>query len=207
MRTTTARTRRRNSTKIVASAALVVAAAGVAGLGTFGSFTSATSASESVATGTVKIDLANQAARGLDVAATNMVAGDYAQRAVQLTRSATSESLGSLKLTTTAATANLLKSGTDGLKVAIDSCATPWAKSASANDLVCAGTVTSVLAKGAVDRTDVDLPAALTTLNADRTANLRIEVSLPQAANNDYQNLTNSVGFAFTATQRTAEAR
>src|SRR3546814_4208079 len=121
MRTNT-KSGRKNSVKILASAALVVAAAGVAGLGTYGSFTSTTAADTSVGTGVVTMNMSPQATRGLDVAVTNMVPTDTAQRAVQLTRSATSESFGGVTLTTTMATDNLLKSGTNGIKMAVDAC-------------------------------------------------------------------------------------
>ncbi|KRF13802.1 hypothetical protein ASG90_13295 [Nocardioides sp. Soil797] len=207
MRKNTA-TRRKNSTKLVASAVLVVAAAGVAGLGTYGSFTSTTSASTAVGTGTVKLDMSGQATRGLDVAVTNMVPGDYAQRAVQLTRSATSEAFGGVTLKSTLSTDNALKTGTDGLKLQIDACSVPWTKSGSSNDLTCSGTTTVVLALGNATQADVALPKAATDLNASgKTANLRIQVSLPQAADNTYQGLNNTVAFDFTATQRAGEAR
>src|SRR3546814_20422796 len=128
MRTNT-KSGRKNSVKILASAALVVAAAGVAGLGTYGSFTSTTAADTSVGTGVVTMNMSSQATRGLDVAVTNMVPTDTAQRAVQLTRSATSESFGGVPLTTTMATHNLLKSGTNGIQLAVDPCSVSWVKS------------------------------------------------------------------------------
>ncbi|WP_067435798.1 TasA family protein [Nocardioides jensenii] len=199
---------RKNSVKLLASAALVVAAAGVAGLGTYGSFTSSTAASTNVGSGTVKLDMSNQATRGLDVAVTNMVPADTAQRAVQLTRSATSEAFGALTLKTTMTTDNLLKTGADGLKLQIDACSSPWTKAATTNDLTCTGTTTSVLAAGSALQTNVALPQALTDLNgAAKVSNLRIQLSLPLAADNTYQTLSNAVNFEFTATQRAGEAR
>lgn len=203
MRTTT----RKNSVKILVSAAIVAAAAGVAGLGTYGSFTSSTNASTAVSTGVVELEMSSQATRGLDVAVTNMVPGDYAQRAVALTRSATSETFGSLTLTTNATVENLLKTGNDALRLGVDACSVAWTKDAGSNDLLCSGTTTVVLASGSVIRTDVDLPAALSALNDSKVANLRLVVSLPQAADNTYQGLSNTITVAFTATQRDAEAR
>src|SRR3546814_19981933 len=132
MRTNT-KSGRKNSVKILASAALVVAAAGVAGLGTYGSFTSTTAADTSVGTGVVTMNMSSQATRGLDVAVTNMVPPDTAQRAVQLTRSATSESFGGVTLTPTLATDHLLKSGTTGIKLAVDACSVEGVKSATTN--------------------------------------------------------------------------
>ncbi|HEY9565775.1 MAG TPA: TasA family protein [Nocardioides sp.] len=207
MRTNT-KSGRKNSVKILASAALVVAAAGVAGLGTYGSFTSTTAADTSVGTGVVTMNMSSQATRGLDVAVTNMVPTDTAQRAVQLTRSATSESFGGVTLTTTMATDNLLKSGTNGIKLAVDACSVAWVKSATTNDLTCSGTTTSVIPQGSPALANVAMPKALTDLNSSaKAANLRVTLALPEAADNTYQGLNNSVNFSFTATQRAGEAR
>ena len=45
------------SSKVLASAALLAAAAGAAGMGTYGGFTASTSASAAVDSGTVKFDI------------------------------------------------------------------------------------------------------------------------------------------------------
>ena len=45
------------SSKVLASAALLAAAAGVAGMGTYGGFTASTSASAAVSSATVKFDV------------------------------------------------------------------------------------------------------------------------------------------------------
>ena len=118
---------RKNVTKVLASVVLVGGAASVAGLGTFGSFTDTTTASQAVSTGIVDIDLTQHATRGLDVAATNLVPGDTIQRAVRLTRSSTTEKFGTVTLSTSGATANLLTTDTaNGLKVKVDQCSVPW---------------------------------------------------------------------------------
>jgi len=195
--------------RVASTVALVGAATAVAGLGTYGSFTSTTSASEDVAAGKVTIGLTQDATRGLNVAATNLVPGDYAQRAVTLTRADDSETFGSVKLTTAATTTNLLTTDTtQGLQLAIDQCSVAWVKAAGSNDLTCSGTTTAVLAKRAVVGTALDLPVASTALNsAGRAANLRITMSLPQEADNRFQGLGTTVNFVFDATQRAAEAR
>src|SRR3546814_2905865 len=87
-----------------------------------------------------------------------MVPTDTAQRAVQLTRSATSESFGGVTLTTTMATDNLLKSGTNGIKLAVDACSVAWVKSATTNDLTCSGTTTSVIPQGSPALANVSMP-------------------------------------------------
>lgn len=202
---------RSSSTKILASVVLVAGAASVAGLGTFGAFTSTTSASENVGTGKVVIGLSQHATLGTTVAATNLVPGDVVQRAVTLTRSADTEAFGSVKLTTAGSTANLLTSNvSDGLQLAIDQCTGgTWTKAASTNDLTCTGgTVTSIVAARPVVGTNLDLGAATTALNAaGAKSELRLTLSLPATADNNFQGLSNTISFTFDATQRAAQSK
>jgi hypothetical protein len=200
-------TTRKVSTKLFASAALVASAAAVAGLGTFGSFTSSTSASEAVTAGKVVIGLTQHPTLGTTVAATNLVPGDTVQRAVTLTRSSETEAFGSVKVTTTGTNANLLTSdATNGLQLKIDQCSAGWTKAAATNELTCSGTTTNLVASRAVVGSNLDLGAATTALNAvGAAANLRISLVLPDAANNDFQGLSNTINFTFDATQRTAQ--
>jgi spore coat-associated protein N len=199
------------TTKILASVVLVAGAASVAGMGTFGAFTSTTSASETVGTGKVVIGLSQHASLGTTVAASNLVPGDTVQRAVTLTRSTDTEAFGSVKLTTAGSTANLLTSDVShGLQLAIDQCTGgTWTKAASTNDLTCTGgTVTSILAASPVVASARDLAAATTALNgAGAKSELRLTLSLPTTANNDFQGLSNSITFTFDATQRAAQSK
>ncbi|MCH1868502.1 TasA family protein [Nocardioides sp. CFH 31398] len=201
--------RRSTSAKVLASVVLVAGAAGVAGLGTFGSFTSSTAADQAVSSGKVTLSSAGQATRGFDVAASNLVPGDTVQRAVQLTRANDSETFGSVKLTTTAASSNLLTSdATNGLKLKVDQCSVAWTKAANSNELTCSGTTTNLVAQRAVIGQNLDLGAATTALNGSgKVANLRAELVLPTAADNTFQGLSNTVTFTFDATQRTADYR
>lgn len=199
-----------STTKILASVVLVAGAASVAGMGTFGAFTSTTTATEAVSTGKVVIGLTQHATLGTSVAASNLVPGDTVQRAVTLTRSADTEAFGSVKLTTTGSTANLLTSDvSNGLQMAIDQCTGgTWTKG-TGNDLTCTGgTVTSILAASPVVGANRDLAAATTALNgAGAKSELRVTLSLPTAANNDFQGLSNTINFTFDATQRAAQAK
>lgn len=199
--------RRMQTTKVLASVALVAGAASVAGLGTFGAFTSTTSASQSVTNGFLEIGLTQNATSGTTVAATNLVPGDTVQRAVTLTRSGRTEAFGSVKLTTSPTTSNLLSTdGANGLQLKLDQCSVAWTKVGQTSELSCAGTTTPVLASRAVVATNLDLGVAATALNDSGAAsNLRIQLSLPQAAGNDFQGLSNTIGFTFDATQRTAQ--
>ncbi|WP_122817987.1 TasA family protein [Nocardioides pantholopis] len=202
------------TTKIAASVALVAGTAAVAGLGTFGAFTSTTTATQAVGSGKVVMNMSAQAGQGFEVATTNLVPGDTVQRAVTLTREAGSEKFGSVKLTTTAG-ANATKLVTDetaGLQLSVDQCTTPWTKAANSKVLTCTGApanVTSVLAKRTVLGQNVDLNGVLAKLNADATpsANLRVTLELPTAADNTFQNLSDTVTFTVDATQRAGEAR
>lgn len=197
---------RKNVTKVLASVVLVGGAASVAGLGTFGSFTDTTTASQAVSTGIVDIDLTQHATRGLDVAATNLVPGDTIQRAVRLTRSSTTEKFGTVTLSTSGATANLLTTDTaNGLKVKVDQCSVPWSPLGATNELTCTGDTETVVAQRPALGTNLDLAAATSTLNSTGAAsNLRVELVLPSAAGNLFQGLSNTVTFTFDATQRTA---
>jgi spore coat-associated protein N len=198
---------RKTAVKIFASVVLVSGAASVAAMGTYGSFTSTTSASEAVSTGKVVLNSA-AGVRGLSVDALGLVPGDSVQRTVTLSRSTDTESFGSVKVSTTATTNNVLTSdATNGLQLKIDQCSVAWVKPAG-NDLTCSGVTTPVIAQRAAIGTNLDLVAATTALNAvGATSNLRVTLTLPTAADNAFQGLTNTVNFTFDATQRTAESR
>lgn len=192
--------------RLAVSLALVAGAAGVAGLGTYGSFTSSTSASESVNAGRIVLGLADQS-QGLNVAASGMVPGDTAQRAVQLTRASGSETFGSVTLSTSGG--GLLASDPNGLKLAVDQCSVPWVKSGTSAAMTCSGTTTSVLTQRAVPMTGQALPAGvLSAVNGTgAAANLRITLSLPLEAGNNLQGASGTIAFTFDATQRAGENR
>jgi spore coat-associated protein N len=199
---------RTTAVKIFASVVLVGGAAAVAALGTYGSFTSTTSASENVSTGKVVLNSAG-GVRGLSIDAVNLVPGDTVQRSIVLSRSSDTESFGSVKVTTTGTTANLLTSdATNGLQLKVDQCSVAWVKAGGTNDLTCSGTTTPIVAQRAVIGSNLDLGAATTALNAaGATSNLRVTLTVPTAADNTFQGLSNTVNFTFDATQRAAEAR
>ncbi len=198
---------RKTAVKIFASVVLVSGAASVAAMGTYGSFTSTTSASENVSTGKVVLNSA-AGVRGLSVDAAGLVPGDTVQRSVTLSRSNDTDAFGSVKLTTSATSNNVLTSdATNGLQLKVDQCSVAWVKPAG-NDLTCPGATTNVVAQRAVIGSNLDLGAATATLNAvGATSNLRVTLTLPTAADNAFQGLTNTVNFTFDATQRTAETR
>ncbi|WP_336854409.1 TasA family protein [Sinomonas albida] len=193
------------SGKLLASAALVGAAASVAGLGTYGAFTSTTSASTTVSSGTVVVGLgtAGSATNRLTVAASGIVPGDTIQRAVTLSNTGT-QNLAGVTLTTAATTSSKLDTdATNGLQLVVDSCSVPWteAGTAPAYTYTCSGTTASVLATHAVIGTNVSL-ANLTSVTAGHADNLRVTLTLPTSADNTFQGTSSTVGFSFTGTQR-----
>jgi predicted ribosomally synthesized peptide with SipW-like signal peptide len=196
--------------KVCASVVLVGGAASVAGLGTYGSFTSTTTASESVSSGKVELTLGNPAL-GTTVAATNLVPGDYVQRAITLNRSTDSEKFGGVTMTTTSsATPTVLTTdATNGLQLTVEQCSTSWVQ--EGKTLKCGGNLTNLVASRPVIGKDVALASGVTdTLNSTTapTAFLRVTVTLPTTADNTFQSKSDGVSFAFTATQRAGnEAR
>jgi hypothetical protein len=193
--------------KVLASTALVAAAASVAGLGTYGAFTSTTSASETVASGTVNVALGatGTAANRLSVAASGLVAGDTVQRAVTLSNTG-NQNLSAITLTTAATpTSKLDTDAVNGLQLTVDACSVPWTEAGTSPALTytCAGTVTSVLAPRPVVGANMAL-AGLNSVTSAAADNLRVTVTLPAAADNTFQGLSSTVNFSFTGTQRTA---
>jgi predicted ribosomally synthesized peptide with SipW-like signal peptide len=191
--------------KILASLAALSAAGAVAGLGTFASFTSSTSASQSVSSGTVVVALGATGAstNRLTVNATGIAPGDTIQRSVDLSNTGSID-FGSVTLTTSASPTSLLDTdATNGLQMAIDRCSTAWteAGTAPAYTYTCSGTTSSVLATRAVIGTSLAL-SNLGSITAGATDKLRVTLTLPSAAGNSFQNLSSTISYAFTATQR-----
>lgn len=188
--------------KVVASMAILGAAAGVASLATFASFTSSTAAqSQSLTSGTVSITLG--AANRLTVGASNLVPGDTIQRAVDITNngSAGTSSVGSVALTTTAPASSLLDSDTtNGLQMAIDKCSVAWTESGPPYTYTCGGSTSTVLASSPVIGSNVAL--ANLTLTAGSTDHLRVTVTFPGTAGNTLQNLSSTIAYTFTGVQR-----
>jgi spore coat-associated protein N len=198
------------SGKLLASAALVAAAASVAGLGTYGAFTSTTAATASAGSGTVDVALGadGTAANRLSVASTGLVAGDTVQRAATLTNSG-NQNLAAVTLTTAATSSSLLDTdATNGLQVAIDKCSVAWteAGTAPAYTYTCSGTTTPVLAARQVIGANLAL-TNLTSVTAGNTDYLRVTATLPASAGNGFQGLSSVVGFTFTGTQRSAASK
>jgi spore coat-associated protein N len=191
--------------KVVASVAILGAAAGVASLATFASFTSSTAAqAQSLSSGTVSITLG--AANRLTVGASNLVPGDTIQRAIDINNngSAGTSSVGAVTLTTTAPTSSLLDSdATNGLQMAIDKCSVAWTEAGPPYTYTCGGTTTSVLATRAVIGASIAL-SNMSSITAGNTDRLRVTLTLPAASGNALQGQSSTLNYVFTATQRAA---
>ena len=197
--------------KILGSLAVLGAAASVAGLGTFATFTSSTSASQTIQSGTVSIALgsAGTATNRLTIGASNLIAGDTIQRAVDLT-STSSDPLASVALTTTASPSSALDTDvTNGLQMVIDKCSVAWTEggTAPAYTYTCGGTTSSVLTTRAVIGSSIALTNLAATSTASSTDHLRVTLTLPASAPNALQGQSSSISYNFVGTQRAATSK
>jgi hypothetical protein len=64
-----------------------------------------------------------------------------------------------------------------------------------------------VLANGPIITGTAKTLANLTSLTATKADNLKVTTALPASADNGFQGLASTVGFTFTATQRTAVSK
>jgi spore coat-associated protein N len=184
--------------KLIASLAVLGAAAAIAGFGTYATFTSSTSASHTIATGT--LSLTSGPTNRLGTGASAIAAGDTMQRAIDLNY-AGSVSFGSVTLTTSASPSSALDTNTtDGLQVAIDKCSVAWTESGPPYTYTCSGSTSTVLASQPIIGSNVALSNL--TLTSGSTDHLRVTVTLPSTAGNTLQNLSSTVAYTFTGVQR-----
>jgi spore coat-associated protein N len=194
--------------KLLASLAVLGAAASIAGLGTFATFTSSTSTSHTVSSGTVTIALGATGAstNRLNIGASAIAPGDTIQRSVDLIDSGSLD-LASITLTTTATASSLLDTdATNGLQMVIDKCSVAWTESGPPYTYTCSGSTSTVLASRAVIGSTLAL-SNLGSTTAGVTDHLRVTLTLPGAAGNTFQNQSSTISYAFTGTQRTATSK
>lgn len=197
--------------KLLLSIGLIGVTLGSLGSGAMASFTASSEVGQAATAGTVAFASIGADGPGnrLSLPATDLAAGDTAQRAVDLTNDGSLDmDPGSVHLTTTAAVSSLLDTDpVDGLQLTVDRCPVPWTESgtAPASTYTCAGPVTVVMAPGPVIRTDEALVGLDVT--AGTPNHLRVTVGLPDTAGDGLQGLSSSIGYAFTGSQRPATAR
>ena len=191
--------------KLLATTAVIGAAASIAGLATYATFTSTTSTSNTISSGTVTIALGATGAstNRLNIGASAVAPGDTIQRSVDLSNSGSLD-LASVTLTTSASPSSLLDTdATNGLQMVIDKCSQAWTESGPPYTYTCGGATSSVLASRAVIGTSMAL-SNLSSTTAGATDHLRVTLTLPSGAGNSFQNLSSTLTYAFTGTQRTA---
>ena len=196
---------RRSLKKVLATVAVLGAAASIAGLGTFATFTSTTSASHTVSSGTVTIALGATGAstNRLNVDASAIAPGDTIQRSVDLLNQGTLD-LASVTLTTSASPSSLLDTDTsNGLQMAIDKCSVAWTEAGPPYTYTCSGSTSTVLASRPVIGSNLTL-SSLSALTAGATDHLRVTLTFPSGAGNTLQNQSSTITYAFTGTQRAA---
>jgi predicted ribosomally synthesized peptide with SipW-like signal peptide len=191
--------------KLLATVAILGAAASIAGLGTYATFTSTTSENHTVSSGTVTIALGATGAstNRLNIGASALAPGDTIQRSVDLTNSGSLD-LASVTLATTASPTSLLDTDTtNGLQMVIDKCSVAWTEAGPPFTYTCGGTTTPVLASRPVIGNNLAL-SGLSSTTAGQTDHLRVTLTLPSGAGNNLQNQTSTITYAFTGTQRAA---
>jgi predicted ribosomally synthesized peptide with SipW-like signal peptide len=196
--------------KLLATVAVLGAAASIAGLGTYATWTSTTSENHTISSGTVTIALGAQGAatNRLNIGASGLAPGDTVQRSVDLINQGSID-LASVTLTTTAPTSSLLDTdATNGLQMVVDKCSQAWSEAgtAPAYTYTCGGTTSSVLASRAVIGSNLSL-SNLGSTTAGATDHLRVTLTLPSAADNSVQGKTSTINYAFTGTQRAATSK
>jgi predicted ribosomally synthesized peptide with SipW-like signal peptide len=194
------------TTKLLASLAVLGAAASIAGLGTYATFTSSATASHTVSSGTVTIALgAVGPANRLTVGASNVAAGDTIQRAFDLSDTGSID-LASFTFTTTASPSTALDTdATNGLQMVIDRCSAAWTESGPPYTYTCSGTTSSVVASRAVIGSNISMSNVSDLLTAGAGPDhLRLTLTLPSGAGNTLQTLSSTLTYTFTGTQRAA---
>ena len=189
--------------KLLSSAAVIGAAASIAGLGTYATWTSSTTAqNQTVSAGTVQIALGST--NRLTTNATGLVPGDTVERAVDLDGPASGISgIGSISLGVSVGSSTLLDSDTtNGLHINVDSCPSAWTESgtAPAYTYSCSGSVTSLVSNQPVIG-NFNLPS-LNSMNVSGVDHLRVKLTLPGTAPTTMMGLSDTLSYVFTATAR-----
>jgi spore coat-associated protein N len=194
--------------KLLATVAVLGAAASIAGLGTYATWTSTTSENHTISSGTVTIALGatGAATNRLNVGASALAPGDTIQRSVDLTNSGSID-LAGVTLTTTASPSSLLDTdATNGLQMVVDKCSAAWTEAGPPYTYTCSGSTSSVLASRAVIGSNLSL-SNLGVTAPGATDHLRVALALPSGAPNTLQNQSSTITYAFTGTQRTATSK
>ena len=187
---------------------LLGSAGALAGLGTYATATDSHKSTQNFAAGTVVLGLDGTAADTTTSAVTGMMPGDSAQRVI------TVDNLGDQDWSSLLMSAYVATGGTSslldtdhyqGLQMVVDRCSQAW--TAAGSTYTCGGTTTSnVVATGTVIRSNLTIGSS-PALTSGAHDYLRITVTLPSFAGDEFQNLSSDITYRFQAVQRTATSK
>ena len=198
--------KRRRGRKLLYSLAALGAAASIAGMATYATFTSSVSQSQTISSGTVSLNLGatGSAINRLNIGASNIAPGDTMQRSVDLINGGTIN-MASITLTNAATTSSALDTdAVNGLQLTIDKCSQAWTEggTAPAYTYTCGGTTSSVVASRPVIGSNISMSNVSDLLTSGTTDHLLMTLTLPTGAGNSMQNLSSTLTYTFTGTQR-----
>lgn len=117
-----------------------------------------------------------------------------------------SQNFASATLTSTATVSSALDTDTtNGLQMVIDKCSVAWTEGGTppGYTYTCGGSTSTVLASAPVIGSSLAL-SNLGVLTAGTTDHLRLTLTFPSGAGNTMQNLSSTIQYTFSATQRTS---
>jgi hypothetical protein len=205
-------TRRRRPGRWTLVSGICLISVGVLSFNAYASFSATQSYNQSVTTGTMTLALANEdsATIAYNLSGSNIAPGDTMQRGLKLTFGGT-VAASSMTLSAADSSQTALDDGTaNGLEIIVEACSQAWDETVNGGipTYACAGTTTTVMSNRMVSNL-ISTPASnLTTgLNLAGANHLRVTWSLPAAAGNTFQNLSNTISLTFTSAQRAAQAK
>ena len=204
----TTHTPRRRTPRWTLVSGVALIAIGVLSFNAYASFTATASYNQSVSSGTMSLVLANEDAATINYnfAGSNLAPGDTMQRGLKLTFGGT-VAAKDLTIGASDSAATALDDGTaNGLTIQIDTCDQAWDETVNGGipTYDCAGSQATVLSS----RTVAALIATPATVSSNLTLNganhLMVLWTLPSAADNAFQGLTDTISIDLQANQRDA---
>jgi hypothetical protein len=206
IRSRVANRQRTTAVRIVGTAAVVGAAAAIAGLGTFGSFTTSSAPVDTrVDSGVLSINVADAGdTLTMPFGGGLFLAGDSRSYRVDLVNDGDA-ALGSLTMTSRATASSILDTdAVHGLQLTVKSCSVAWTVADSVYS--CAGTQNSFY-NGPIVASGSAMTGAA-SLAVGGVDHLLMTAALPSTASGDaFEGATSSLEFFFTGTQRAGSAR
>lgn len=186
-------------TKMLVTAVAVGSTAAVAGLGTYSQFTDTTNVSSAVTSGQIVVTAGST--NDLTSGISGMLAGDTHEMAFDLVNGSTG--IGSFSLSAAGGSPGTALTQAGGLTVQVDMCSVAWSGTVTHT---CSGTQTALLPP--TDVAALSSAVALPGLDAANgaTNHLLVTVGLPAGAANTLQGLSDTITWAFTATQRAGQS-